>query len=114
MVLKYSISPNAGLVDSFPKEIYSPVVLVCELIRVRLITVELKIQDPYRTPVPRVHYRVLLCLVFAARGVPEPGDYSSVNCWSLLVLPESCALELCEAACSRSRSVQQLIPVCVN
>lgn len=114
MVLKYSISPNADLLDSFPKEIYSPVVLVHELVRVWLVTVALKIQDIYRTSVPRVHYRVFVCLVFAARGVAEPGDYSLVNCWSLLILPESCAQELCEAACSRSGSVQQLTPVCLN
>ena len=52
MVSRYSISPNADLLDSFPKEIYSPVVLVHELLRVWLITVELKIQDTYKTSVP--------------------------------------------------------------
>lgn len=114
MVSRYSISPNADLLDSFPKEIYSPVVLVHELLRVWLITVELKIQDTYKTSVPRVHGRVFICLVFAARAVTEPGDDSSVSCWSLLVLPEGSALELCEAAYSHSRSVQQLIPACVN
>lgn len=38
MILSYNISPNANVLDSFPKGIYSPVVSVRELIRTWLIT----------------------------------------------------------------------------
>lgn len=82
MILKYNIFPNANLLDSFPKGIYSPVISVHEVIRARLITYCAVEKPATNIPVlpESITSRVLVWIVFAAKVVSEHGDPNSMNC----------------------------------